>query len=139
MTYSDKELWDAFVKLGKDGLRYSHYDLAKVTPIPDALAWREFLMHPKTQDYIRMEMEIIRNAAINEMVQNSADSRSVGQSQLLNALQKIDDGDSKRNGPTFIYCHVPVNREQSHATNVRECTASGIEKTQEGGYIIDET
>jgi hypothetical protein len=139
MNYTHDELWKAYIKLGKKALSYSHYDLAEQTAIPDVIAWKDFLMTPKVSDYIRAEMELIRNAAINEMVQDAAKSRSVGQSQLINALQKIDETTSQKTGPTFIYCHVPLSEPQKSAPNVRECTTKGVIIDDEGGYIIDES
>ena len=138
MTSYD-ELWEIFVSLGKAGLSYSHYDLAAKTKVKNCIEWKEFLINPKTAEYIRTEMDIIRGAAINQMIQTSPDSRSVGQSQLLNALQKITDDSGKKEGPAFIYCHVPLNEQQKAATNVRECNASGIMLADDGSYIIDES
>ena len=139
MTYEYDDLWKAFIKLGKKGLTYNHYDLAKETNIPDILAWKDFLMQAKVADYIRSEMEIIRSAAINEMVQDAAKSRSVGQSQLLNTLQKIDESSTQKTGPAFIYCHVPLSEPQKSAPNVRECDSSGVILDDKGVYVIDET
>lgn len=132
-------LWGEFKSLGADALGYSHYDLATKTDEPSQVLWKEFLMYPDVVDYIISEMTIIRNAAINQMIQTSPESRSVGQSQLLNSLQKYGEEESKREGPAFIYCHVPLNSEQKYAKTVRECDASGIEITNEGVCIIDES
>jgi hypothetical protein len=135
---SYEELWEIFISLGKAGLSCSHYDLAAKTKVKNCIEWKDFLINPKTADYIRTEMDIIRGAAINQMIQTSPDSRSVGQSQLLNALQKITDDSGKKEGPTFIYCHVPLNDQQKAAPNIRECNASGIILEDNGVYVIDE-
>jgi hypothetical protein len=133
-----QELWEAFTALGAKGLGYSHYDLSEKTKNANPVQWKLFLMDPRVTTYIRSEMDIIRGAAINTMIQTSPDSRSVGQSQLLNALQKIDDDAPRKEGPAFIYCHVPLNNPQKAAPNVRTCNADGIEITNEGVCIIDE-
>ena len=131
-------LWEEFTALGAKALGYSHYDLSAKTKNANPVQWKLFLMDPRVTAYIRSEMDIIRGAAINQMIQTSPDSRSVGQSQLLNALQKIDDDAPRKEGPAFIYCHVPLNTPQKAAPNIRMCNADGIEITSEGVCIIDE-
>ena len=113
-----KQCWKAFTALGEEGLYLSHYQLAAVTEIDDILAWKEFLMDPRTVDYVTSEMNIIRTAAINAMVSKAPNSNSVGQSQLINALQKLDEKAVKKEGPAFIFCYVPLNKEQKQAPNV---------------------
>lgn len=127
-----------FLELGEDGLFYSHYQLAQVTDIEDVFQWKEFLMDPRTVDYIQSEMTIIRSAAINAMVSKAPDSKSVGQSQLINALQKLDERDAHKEGPAFIYCYVPLNDEQKAAPNVKICDSKGIEKVSNGVWIMEE-
>ena len=124
--------------LGEEGLYMNHYQLAEVTSIEDAWQWKSFLTDPKTADYISTEMDIIRNAAINEMVHKAPKSNSVGQSQLINALGKLDEKASKKEGPVFIYTYVPLNEEQKYAPNIRSLSADGIESDGNGGWIIDE-
>lgn len=133
-----RECWDVFVSLQEEALHLSHYQLAQQTEITDALQWRAFLIDPRTADYVSQEMQIIRSAAINEMVQKAPNSRSVGQSQLINALQKLDEQASHKEGPAFIYCYVPLNQEQKEAPNVRICDDQGIEKVAEGVFVIEE-
>lgn len=133
-----KECWEIFLSLEEEALHLSHYQLAQMTDITDALQWRAFLIDPRTADYIAQEMSIIRSAAINEMVQKAPNSRSVGQSQLINALQKLDEQAAHKEGPVFIYCYVPLNEEQKEAPNVRICDDHGIEKIGDGVYVIEE-
>lgn len=129
-----QECWEIFLNLGEEGLRMNHYQLAEATRIPNALRWREFLLDPRTADYIASEMNIIRSAAINQMVQKAPDSRSVGQSQLINALQKIDEQAQHKDGPVFIYSYVPLSTEQKAAPNARSLEDSGFEEITEGVY-----
>ena len=130
--------WEIFLDLGEDGLYMNHYQLAQNTEINDALLWKSFLTDPQTVDYITTEMNIIRNAAINEMVHKAPNSNSVGQSQLINALGKLDERSSKKEGPVFIYTYVPLNDEQKYAPNIRTLTGEGIEYDGNGGWIIDD-
>ena len=133
-----QECWDIFMELGEEGLYMNHYQLAQSTLIEDAWQWKSFLTDPKTVDYITTEMNIIRNAAINEMVHKAPNSNSVGQSQLINALGKLDEKAAKNEGPVFIYSYVPLNDELKYAPNVRTLTAEGIESDGNGGWIMDE-
>lgn len=110
-----------YLKLGQDALRMNHYQLAEETSIKDAVLWKHFLMDPKTVDYVQAEMNIIRNAEINNIIQHASDDkRSVGQAQIINALAGIEKQYNKKEGPTFIYCYVPLNKEQAQAPNVLE-------------------
>ena len=128
-----EQCWNEFQELGEEGLYKTHYQLAQETHISDALLWKNFLMDPRTVDYISTEMNIIRNATVNYMVSQAGDSNSVGQSQLLNALQKIDEKASHKDGPTFIYMYVPLNEEQKKAPNVRSVNTEGVEIEEEDG------
>ena len=80
------------------------------------------------QEYIKKEMEIIRTSQMNKIVQESSDSRSVAKAQLLSALQKMDNDKEGAEGPTFIYCYVPLNEEQKHAPNILEVDEFGKPK-----------
>lgn len=133
-----EECWKIFTALKNDGLYLSHYQLAELTPIKDALIWKEFLMDPKTVDYVSTEMNLIRTAAINKMIAEAPNSRSVGQSQLINALQKLDEKATHKEGPIFIYCYVPLNEDQKKAPNVRICNGEGIEENEDGTYVMYE-
>ena len=133
-----EECWKIFTSLKEDGLYLSHYQLAEHTRINDAFVWKEFLMDPRTVDYITSEMNIIRSAAINEMVSRAPNSNSVGQSQLINALQKLDEKASHKEGPVFIYSYVPLNTEQKQAPNVRIVDTDGIEQTDDGTWVMEE-
>lgn len=126
-----------FLKLGQEGLYLNHYELAKQTYVTDPMIWKSFLTDPRTVDYISSEMSIIRNSAINSMVAAAPGSTSVGQSQLINALDKINEKETHKEGPAFIYCYVPLNREQKEAPNVRKVNTEGIEETEDG-WIMEE-
>jgi hypothetical protein len=126
-----------FMDLREEALYLSHYQLAEITEINDAMLWKSFLMDNRTTDYIATEMNLIRNASINKMVSKAADSHSVGQSQLITALQKLDEKSTQKEGPVFIYSHVPLNDEQANAPNTRECNSKGVIKLKEGEFLFD--
>lgn len=114
-----KECKKQFFTLGEKALYLNHYQLAIETRIEDPMVWKEFLVDPQIADYIQSEMNIIRNASINEIIQKAPNSKSVGQAQLINALVKIDENSANKDGPVFIYSYVPLNTEQEFAPNVR--------------------
>ena len=132
-----EECWNIFVSLGEEGLYMNHYQLAQATKIEDAIQWKMFLTDPQVVDYISTEMNIIRTAAINDMVHKAPDSNSVGQSQLINALGKLDEKATKKEGPVFIYSYVPLNEEQKYAPNIRTVNAEGVEENEDGSWTID--
>lgn len=131
-----QECKKAFVALKEEAFNLNHYQLAEITNIKDPLMWREFLMDPKTIEYVSSEMALIRNAAINQMVQKAPNSNSVGQSQLINALQKIEESNTKKEGPAFIYCFVPLNEAQNEAPNVRELHTN-ITQEEDGTFVME--
>lgn len=112
-------MWDAFLSIGKDALYSDHYELHKLTGLYNPQIWKEFLLLPSVVEHIRIEMEIIRKSAINELFANAGDSNSVGKAQLVNAIAKYDVDNSEKEGPIFIYTYVPLNPEQKKAENVR--------------------
>ena len=107
-----------FLTLGEIALTMNHYQLAMETTIEDPVIWKMFLLDPRIADYINSEMNIIRTAGINEIIKQAPNSRSVGQAQLINALVKIDEAATNKDGPVFIYSYVPLNDEQKFAPNV---------------------
>ena len=131
-----EECWNEFLALGEEGLYLNHYQLTQATTIEDAIQWKLFLTDPQVVDYISTEMNIIRSAAINDMVHKAPDSNSVGQSQLINALGKLDEKATKKEGPVFIYSYVPLNNEQKYAPNVRTVNAEGVEQNEDGSWTI---
>ena len=114
-----------FLELGETAFEMTHYRLAVETYIDDPQIWKQFLMDPRTVEFIQSEMTIIRNAAINEIVKQSPDSKSVGQAQLVNSLMKLSEQEATKSGPTFIYWYIPLNEQQTHADNVRITNAEG--------------
>lgn len=107
-----------FIELGEHALYLNHYQLAAETHIKDPIIWKIFLTDPQIADYVSSEMNLIRTAAINNIIHKAPNSKSVGQAQLINSLVKIDEAVSNKTGPVFIYTYVPLNAEQKYAPNV---------------------
>ncbi len=120
-----------FLKLGELALTMNHYQLAMETTIENPVIWKMFLLDPRIVDYINSEMNIIRNAGINEIIKQAPSSRSVGQAQLINALVKIDEASINKDGPVFIYSYVPLSEEQKFAPNVVLMAQDDIEEPDE--------
>lgn len=119
----------AFKLMGQEALAMNHYELEANSDTPyTAEEWKMFLSEADVQQYIKKEMEIIRQSQMNKIIQESGDSRSVGQAQLLNTLRNIDTETTTDKGPVFIYCYVPLNDEQKFAPNVLEVDGFGNPK-----------
>lgn len=118
----EAKMWQAFLETGKEGLYADHYKLTEITGLFTPSDWKEFLLQPPVVEHIRVEMELIRKAAINELFSKAGDSNSVGKAQLMNAIAKYDEDNQAKEGPIFIYTYVPLNPEQAKADNVRQLT-----------------
>lgn len=126
-----------FTTLGERALYLNHYQLAVETHIKDAIVWKLFLTDPRIADYISSEMNLIRNASINEIIHKAPNSKSVGQAQLINALVKIDEAAANKTGPVFIYSYVPLNEEQKYAPNVALGPVQQMEEEPEKEITLD--
>lgn len=122
LTSEEKtQLWELFKSLGVNGLTMNHYDLAKNTEVTDPEKWKKFLLEQDVRNYIQTEVEILRTTEFNKMIKNVGDNqRSVGQAQLMSALDKIKQDSNHKEGPVFIYTYVPLSSEQAQAENVQE-------------------
>ena len=115
------QLWELFKSLGVNGLTMNHYDLAKNTTVSEPEKWKKFLLEQDVRNYIQTEVEILRTTEFNKMIKNVGDNqRSVGQAQLMSALDKIKQDSNHKEGPVFIYTYVPLSSEQAQAENVQE-------------------
>lgn len=119
----------------EDGLTANQYTLELMSDGQvTSEEWAEFLNEPDIKKYIKKQMEIVREANINRMVQSSADSRSVGQSNLINALSKLNQETDNSKDPIFIYCYVPLTKDQEKAPNVLD-----YDMTDKIDYVDAET
>lgn len=108
-----------YKKLGKDALSMNHYELADQTSEHDPEVWKQFLIDPEISAWIRTERVIIQETELSKIVNNAANSRSTGQAQIVSALGKLNEGSTTKDGPVFIYCHVPLNDQEIHAPNAQ--------------------
>lgn len=115
-----EQMWDIFKSLGVDGLTKSHYDLAEETDINNPVLWRQFLLESDVSQYIQVEMQIVQNAELNKILAKVGTSHSVGQAQLMTALDKLNKGTTIKDGPVFIYTYVPLSNDQEKADNIKE-------------------
>lgn len=112
-------LWELFEAIGQKALTMSHYDLAKEVEGTTKDEWREFLNEADVAEYIRNEMRIISDSIQKRMITDivTGGDRSVGRAQIINTLDKINDGVAKKEGPIFIYSYVPLDAQQEQAEN----------------------
>lgn len=115
------QLWTTYRSLGVSAFAMNHYDLAAATEIEEPQIWKEFLMEPEISDWIASELRIIQDSELKKLLQNVSKNgdRSVGKAQMVNALSKLNDGKSVKDGPIFIYTYVPLSPEQAQAENVQ--------------------
>lgn len=115
-----EQLWALFKEQGANAITWNHYELAEKTTEHDPEVWKAFLMHPDVISWIQSEINLVQNAELKKMVKGAANTRSVGQAQLINAFTKLSDTSGAKEGPVFIYIHTPLNAEQAHAPNTQE-------------------
>lgn len=113
------ELLQLFKTLKEKAFACNHYDLEEKFPEYDAETWKVFLLEPEIKSWVDSENAIIRRSEINKATQGISTARSVGTAQAINALQKLDENSSTKNGPAYIYTFVPLDDQQIKAENVR--------------------
>ena len=132
------EMWEQFKALEAKAIAMNHYDLARVTTIKDVQLWKQFLTDPEVASYIEQESQILTQTELRKLASDVSDSRSVGQAQLINAMSKLTDVKTTKEGPIFIYTYVPLSNSQKKASNVRiaEEDYFEVEETEETQQII---
>ena len=112
-------LWEKFEALGQKALTMSHYDLAEEVEGTTKDEWRDFLNEADVAEYIKNEMRIISDSIQKRMITDiiTGGDKSVGRAQIINTLDKINDGVAKKDGPIFIYSYVPLDTQQEQAEN----------------------
>ena len=114
-----EQLWEQFKALEAKAISMNHYDLARITAIKDVQLWKMFLTDPEVSAYIDQEANILAQAGLRKLTSDVADSRSVGQAQLINAMGKVAETKATKEGPIFIYTYVPLTDSQQKANNVQ--------------------
>lgn len=116
------EMWVQFKALEAKAISMNHYDLARVTNINDVQLWKAFLTDPEVSAYIEQEAQILTQTELRKLAADVSDSRSVGQAQLINAMSKLTDVKTTKEGPVFIYTYVPLSSSQERAENIKKET-----------------
>ena len=112
------DMWEQFKALEAKAIQMNHYDLARVTTQKDVQLWKQFLTDPEVTAYIDQEAQILTQSELRKLASDVSDSRSVGQAQLINAMSKLTDTKTTKEGPIFIYTYVPLSSSQEKAANV---------------------
>ena len=123
MNANRKEsMWQTFKKYKEDAIVMNHYDFAEKTDYTED-EWLDFLSETDVKDYIDKQLKVIQQAELSKMIKDVASSNSVGQAQLMNALQRLSENKTeKKEGPIFIYTYVPLTDAQQEAENIKEET-----------------
>lgn len=103
-------------------ITWNHYDLAQFTEIDDIALWKEFLQNREVIDWLEEERIMLQQYELTKLSTDITNSRSVGQAQLISAMERINNAnkDTTSSGPIFIYTYIPLNAQQKQATNVHE-------------------
>lgn len=114
-----QEMWTIFKSLEAKAIQMNHYDLARATSQKDVQLWKQFLTDPEVTAYIDQEVQILTQSELRKLSSDVSDSRSVGQAQLINAMSKLSENKTTKEGPIFIYTYVPLSNSQAKAANVQ--------------------
>ena len=112
-----KDLQDLYNGIGKDALFMSHYELAERTG-ESPIAWKKFLMDVRVSAFIEEELDMLKKSKVALMLSTVDSNKNTGQAQLLNTLLNQTKTDERKEGPVFIYTHVPLNQQEQGASNV---------------------
>lgn len=113
--------WEELKNNAPESIAWNHYDLAENTMISDKEVWKRFLQIPEVVEWLDSERKLLQKYELVKLSTDVANSRSVGQAQLISAMGKInaENTDDTAKGPAFIYCYIPLNEQQKHAPNVK--------------------
>lgn len=116
-----EQCWEMLKAAAPESVAWNHYDLANNTKIKDSEVWKNFLMRREVIDWLEEERILLQNVELVKLSTNVANSRSVGQAQLISAMEKVNaaNRNDAKTGPAFIYCYIPLNAQQKHAPNVQ--------------------
>lgn len=111
------ELQDLINGIGQNALYMSHYELAEQTGM-SPISWKKFLLDPRVAAFISEEMDLLKRAKVSTMLSTVDTNKNTGQAQLLNTLLNQTKNTNRKEGPVFIYTHIPLNSQEEHAPNV---------------------
>lgn len=114
------QCWAVLRAHAPKSLAWNHYDLAVETEIGDTELWKAFLSQPEVAEWLLEEQALMQRYEIAKLTTNVAQSRSVGQAQLISAVNKVyqENRENVATGPAYIYCYIPLNEAQKAAPNV---------------------
>lgn len=116
-----KEMKQLFDTLNTDAFYLNHYELHEKLPQFSIHEWKAFITNPEISDWINSELSVLQRKVLQKMLKNIENSKSTGQAQLIQALQKyLETQVLNDNGPIFIYTYVPLSSEQEKALNVQK-------------------
>jgi hypothetical protein len=99
----------------------THYDIATLDKNPVKLAsrWKTFITDPRVSEYISQEIRLVQQVETNKLLRGIAGkANSVGVGQTLNALLKMAESTSVKEGPIFVYSYIPLSEEELNAPSV---------------------
>lgn len=113
--------WTVLKAHAPKSLSWNHYDLAAETDIDDTEIWKTFLLIPEVAEWLTEEQSLMQKYELAKLTTNVANSRSVGQAQLISAVNKVyqEGKEETASGPAFVYCYIPLNEAQKASPNVR--------------------
>lgn len=112
--------WNELAAEGNDPFAMNHYDLAIMTG-EEAQDWKEFLMDGRVSKWLDDETELRKQQKIRQIIAGlDANSKSPGTAQTLSALQNSSKKANEKDGPTFVYCYIPLSVEEKKADNVKQ-------------------
>ena len=111
------ELQDLMNGIGQNALYMSHYELAEQTGM-SPISWKKFLLDPRVAAFISEEMDLLKRAKVSTMLSTVDTNKNTGQAQLLNTLLNQTKNTNRKEGPVFIYKHIPLNSQEEPAPNV---------------------
>jgi hypothetical protein len=116
-----QQCWDIMRAKAPESLSMNHYNLADTTEINDPQIWKEFMMNEDISEWLEEERKILQDTELAKLTANISSSRSVGQAQLISAMDRLKANKSEQTatGPMFIYTYVPLNEQQKQAPNVQ--------------------
>lgn len=112
-----EELQAFYNRIGQDALFMNHYELSERTEHSPIL-WKKFLMDPRVSAFVAEELDLLKKSKVAIMLRSVDTNKNTGQAQLLNTLLNQTKAENRREGPVFIYTHIPLNENEIHAGNV---------------------
>jgi hypothetical protein len=102
---------EAFNEQDVSALYMTHYDLANITDFT-AMQWKEFLLDTRVAEAFQDELELITRIKIRSVIEHSDSMNNTAQAQLVNTLLSKSKKRDNKEGPTFVYCYIPLNSQE---------------------------